>query len=369
MSTPDTTKTPGTDGIPLVVPDIPVSPDRSETEMSPEHSRMVGDAVFGASPLLSSLRSRSGSLVISPWASLAAVLTEAVYYTPANISVRSITSTPASLNAIYALVPGKSQGEMPDGGLSIQRNVGVYRSSDPRSPLLDIPRAMAIGSGEAIAALYKRWERQEGAESKKLVQFAESAWIHFPDPGRIVDPSRRSAPTEEVRAVWDAEQIGVAVTEDHLHLEPDTYRAVVTVAASPERVGNLFSEDAGVYPLIVWFSGDRREHLRQPALPHAEETLGRAPLLEIVLPTFPDAGQIIDVAPEVLTEIRDHHRAGVTDVLSGYRDINRLKLAAMAAIIHGRLRVDYADWRWAGYVMCHSESLRERVRAEASPVQ
>lgn len=188
--------------------------------------------------------------------------------------------------------------------------------------------------------------------------------------------------------MWSGEALGAATKRETITVEAGRYRSIVTVAIQPGRAESLFTDPHGgtvQRTLLVDASHDPRA--RVIAAPSA------APL-PIVLPGFgaappgPMGGAAaaatggarfeLAVADAVRTTIQAERIAVSSgdvkrDPLDTHMSYQRLKIAATAAIMHGREAVTAADWVWSGWLIEHSrrvrddliEQLDEKAAAEA----
>jgi hypothetical protein len=172
-----------------------------------------------------------------------------------------------------------------------------------------------------------------------------------------------------LRSAWSGEELGnsYASREKSLKVPSLQYRCAVVVGVQPTRAGELLDDTGGgTAQRVLWLlNGD----------PDAPDELPEWPgRLDVTVPRWdPDkatrsAGPRVTplaVADSVAEEIRRHRRAVLRLAAeSDHRDLQRLKVAALLAVLDGRLDVNGEDWSLAGIVLDTSDKVRDHIAQE-----
>lgn len=376
----------------VVALDAPAPSKPSDSTVGDPYEKSLEDQVFGASPLLDQLRQHARSLRAGPWAVLGFTLGRAALAVPPNVQLPAVVCAPASLNLILGIVGTSGQGK--GGAVYAASGIRFYTEQpEPTPPIgtTDFTRTFAptpshevvtptpasVGSGEAIASLFVSREKVENPVDGKaewvMVQHTVSSWIHWDEVDTLTGQKGRQGSTldAELRKLYSGEGLGNVTKTNCLHCDPHIYRAVASMSIQPGRAGGLYSDEFGglIQRLLHFGAGD----------PHAPET--RAPDVgkfdPVVLPSFKGSGMLtpsgampkyIRVAQTVADEIdRDRQAALIgasdDDPLDRHMGLTRLKIAALAAVLHGEgLTVSEQWWAWAGHVIEHSRRVRDGIR-------
>ncbi|WP_195167474.1 DUF3854 domain-containing protein [Mycobacteroides abscessus] len=356
------------------------------------YEKALEDAVFGASPLLDQLRQHARSLRSGPWAVLGFTLGRTALAVPPHVQLPAVVCAPASLNLILGVVGTSGQGK----GGAVYAASGIRFYTEPPAPTPPIgtapdtrsfgpmpstevvtPTPASVGSGEAVASLFVSREKVENPVDGKaewiMQQHTTAAWIHWDEVDTLTGQKGRQGSTldAELRKLYSGEGLGNVTKTNCLYCDPHIYRAVASMSIQPGRAGGLYSDEFGglIQRLLHFGAGD----------PHAPEQRGpQVPAFEpVVLPDFKGSGMVtpsgampkyIHVAQVVADEIdRDRQSALIgasdDDPLDRHLGLTRLKIAALAAVLHGEgLVVTEAWWAWAGLVIEHSRRVRDGIR-------
>ncbi|UJW66738.1 DUF3854 domain-containing protein [Mycobacteroides chelonae] len=356
------------------------------------YEKALEDAVFGASPLLDQLRQHARSLRSGPWAVLGFTLGRTALAVPPHVQLPAVVCAPASLNLILGVVGTSGQGK----GGAVYAASGIRFYTEPPAPTPPIgtapdtrsfgptpshevvtPTPASVGSGEAIASLFVSREKVENPVDGKsewiMQQHTTAAWLHWDEVDTLTGQKGRQGSTldAELRKLYSGEGLGNVTKTNCLYCEGHIYRAVASMSIQPGRAGGLYGDEFGglIQRLLHFGAGD----------PHAPET--RSPDVgqfdAVVLPDFKGTGMVtpsgampkyIHVAQVVTDEIdRDRQAALIgasdDDPLDRHMGLTRLKIAALAAVLHGEgLVVTEEWWAWAGLVIEHSRRVRDGIR-------
>lgn len=371
----------------------PAASKPSRTTVGDPYSKDLEDAVFGASPLLDQLRQHARSLRCGPWAVLGFTLGRTALAVPPHVQLPPVVCAPASLNLILGIVAPSGAGK----GGAVYAASGIRFYTEPPAPTAPIgtapdtrsfgptpstevvtPTPASVGSGEAIASLFVSREKVEnpvdGKSEWEMVQHTVASWIHWDEVDTLTGQKGRQGSTldAELRKLYSGEGLGNVTKTNCLVCAPHIYRAVASVSIQPGRAGGLYSDEFGgsIQRLLHFGAED----------PHAPET--RSPDVgkfePVVLPDFKGSGMLtpsgvapkfVRVTQSVADEIDRDRQAALTgvsddDPLDRHLGLTRLKVAALAAVLHGEgLAVSEGWWQWAGHVIEHSRRVRDGIRS------
>lgn len=372
--------------------DAPAASKPTPTTVGDPYEKALEDQVFGASPLLDQLRQHARSLRSGPWAVLGFTLGRTALAVPPHVQLPAVVCAPASLNLILGVVGTSGQGK----GGAVYAASGVRFYTEPPAPTPPIgtppdtrsfgptpshevvtPTPASVGSGEAIASLFVSREKVENPVDGKsewiMQQHTTAAWLHWDEVDTLTGQKGRQGSTldAELRKLYSGEGLGNVTKTNCLYCEGHIYRAVASMSIQPGRAAGLYGDEFGglIQRLLHFGAGD----------PHAPEQRGpQVPTFDpVVLPSFKGTGMVtpsgampkyIHVAQVVADEIdRDRQAALIgasdDDPLDRHMGLTRLKIAALAAVLHGEgLVVTEEWWAWAGLVIEHSRRVRDGIR-------
>lgn len=371
----------------------PAASKPARTAVGDPYAKDLEDKVFGASPLLDQLRQHARSLRCGPWAVLGFTLGRTALAVPPHVQLPPVVCAPASLNLILGIVGTSGQGK--GGAVFASSGVRFYTEAPAPTPTIGstpdtrtfgptpstevvTPTPASVGSGEAIASLFVSREKVENPIDGKaewvMSQHTQSAWIHWDEVDTLTGQKGRQGSTldAELRKLYSGEGLGNVTKTNCLYCDPHIYRAVASMSIQPGRASGLYSDEFGglIQRLLHFGAGD----------PHAPET--RSPDVgkfePVVLPDFKGNGMVtvsgampkfVRVAQSVADEIDRDRQAALTgtaddDPLDRHLGLTRLKIAALAAVLHGEgLAVSEDWWQWAGMVIEHSRRVRDGIRS------
>ncbi|SKR18911.1 Protein of uncharacterised function (DUF3854) [Mycobacteroides abscessus subsp. abscessus] len=371
----------------------PAAAKPSRTVVGDPYAKDLEDKVFGASPLLDQLRQHARSLRCGPWAVLGFTLGRTALAVPPHVQLPPVVCAPASLNLILGIVGTSGQGK----GGAVYASSGIRFYTEPPAPPAPIgttpdtrsfgptpshevvtPTPASVGSGEAIASLFVSREKVENPIDGKaewiMAQHTVASWIHWDEVDTLTGQKGRQGSTldAELRKLYSGEGLGNVTKTNCIYCDPHIYRAVASMSIQPGRAAGLYGDEFGglIQRLLHFGAGD----------PHAPEQRGpqTPPFEAVVLPDFKGSGMVtvsgampkfIRVAPAVAEKIDRDRQAALTgmsdddDPLDRHLGLTRLKISALAAILHGEgLTVSEQWWQWSGEVIEHSRRVRDGIR-------
>ncbi|WP_409431420.1 hypothetical protein ACJEIK_09875 [Mycobacterium sp. SMC-16] len=277
----------------------------------------------------------------APWAVFFGVLLRVAASVPAAVQLPPVIGGRASLNLFCAFVGKSGSGK----GVSDS----VARAALP-GDIFELP----LGSGEGIAQQFTNGNNDPViftvSEIDKLAGIAGRA-------GSIL--------LAELKAAAMGEPIGQANAKaDTRRIVPaHSYRMCLSVGAQPGHTGVIFGDTTGGTPQrFLWAP------TTDPDMP--ELTTNPPASLDVVLPPWePGEDGVVEVVygpPEIGQTLVSAHLArqrGEGDALDGHALLTRCKVAALLAIMHGRLTVSQWDWDQSATVMAVSEQTRTELVA------
>jgi hypothetical protein len=172
-----------------------------------------------------------------------------------------------------------------------------------------------------------------------------------------------------LRSAYSGETLGQtnASQDTRRVVQAGDYRLVLLVGLQDVTAHRLLADsDAGTPQRVVMFNAN------DPAIPENAPVVPPPWKSAPWVPAGIVGGKTMTLAPDVLAEVRTRSLAVqrgtlALDPLDSHRDQNRIKEAAMLAILDHRVAISDDDWRLAGMVMDTSDAIRrwiiERSRA------
>lgn len=278
----------------------------------------------------------------SPWAVFFGVLLRVAASTPPWVQLPAVVAGRASLNLLCAFVGASGDGK----GASD----AVARMAWP-GDILELP----LGSGEGIA---EQFVQRDGDKTPVPVIFAAS------EIDKVAGITGRSGSIllAELKAAAMGEPIGQAnAKKDTTRIvKAHSYRMCLSVGTQPGHAGVILNDASGGTPQrFLWAP------TTDPDAPDLD-TDPPAPL-DLVLPTWGAGDRVVEVVygpPEIRPTIRAIRRArlrGKGDALDGHTMLLRCKVAALLAIMHGRIEVTQWDWEKSAEAMAVSDRTRTEL--------
>lgn len=279
----------------------------------------------------------------APWAVFFGVLLRVAASVPSFVQLPPVIGGRASLNLFCAFVGRSGSGK----GVSDQ----VARAAWP-TEIIELP----IGSGEGIA---ERFARGEPGATGLPVIFTVS------EIDKLTGIAGRAGSIllAELKAAAMGEPIGQAnAYEDTSRIVPaHSYRMCLSVGAQPGHTGVIFNDTTGGTPQrFLWApttDPDMPEAVTDPPDP-----------LNTVLPSWERGKdgvvEIVYGPSDIKQTVVAAHLArqrGEGNALDGHLLLMRCKVAALLALMHGRVEVTLWDWEKSADVMAVSERTRTEL--------
>ncbi|GAB3175083.1 hypothetical protein GCM10027059_48290 [Myceligenerans halotolerans] len=318
--------------------------------------QLDAEAVFWeARPELATIRHYARAAMASPWAVLGCVLARVALSTPPTVVIPPLGNDRAAVASLNFFV-----------GLVGPSGVGKGVATAAARTFLDVPpgggRAIEerpLGSGEGISHMFV-----ETDENGDTMPAAYSVWFDVPEVDTLTALVQRKSSTtaSEVRKMFSGEGLGFQnadvarrkITPAH------SYRATLVAGVQPEKAGPLLDDAAGGTPQrFIWL----------PATdPGAPDVTPEAP--EPIRWTCPASPLTLDrtmlkVARSIKEQLQAERRARLREEITdnnGQQSIVRLKVAALLALLNGRLDVTESDWHLADHIMTVSDQTKQRMR-------
>ncbi len=350
--------------------EIPEWEDRSSTTRTNVtfDDCAIPDEVWDARPELDHIRRAAFSRGRSADAVLVAVLVRLAADTPHTVRLPAIVGSLCGLTTIGALTgpPGAGKSSGANLAKELVPATVLHLSCDGVSP----------GSGEGLIELLFDNVKEPDPDGKLITvhrQTKHNAFM-FIDEGEVLAKlaGRQSGSTllPNLRTAFTSGPLGQAnASQDRKRLVPAGQAVYgVVLGIQPELAGPLFDEaGAGTPQRILWASvttptpppGERPEWpgpLPRPSIPPSEwvEHEVRGGYVHHLL-GIPKA-----VADEVAQ--RDHHRQQHgAPPLDEHQDLIQLKVAAVLAVMQGRLDLTIEDWQIASSICETSRKVRNRL--------
>lgn len=277
---------------------------------------------------------------VSPWAVLFGVLLRVSASVPPNVQLPAVIGGRASLNLLCAFV-GRS-------GMGKGNTAKVAELAWP-GEILTRP----LGSGQGIAeAFTKRSETDEIVPVIFDVPEVDTLSALTKTQGSVLLPTLKSMAM--------GEQLGQtnATKESSRNVPPHTYRACLSVGVQPGHSSVFFGDTSGGTPqrfLWVRVGGPDVE------FGSFEDPAALATDMPAWAPASAGVVEIKYECPEIAPAIRAAQLAAMreeADALDGHALLTRCKVAALLAVMHGRIEVKAWDWDVSGKFMEVSDRTR-----------
>jgi hypothetical protein len=351
-----------------------------ETTPGPEPAGGLDDDFWGARAYLKHIRDAAHSRQRSAPAVLGVVLARTAALISHRIRIPAIVGSAAGLSLITIAVA-------PSGiGKSTANEIGSALLPAPVG--LDVADQLPIGSGEGIAESFIGiMEEQDGGGKPQKVrrQVRHNAYF-FVDEGQVLAEigGRRGAtllPT--IRSAFSGTTLGQANAQEQTRriIPAGNYTLGIVVAMQTTLAGDLLDDTAGGTPQrLIWLPATDPTIPDQPPgwpgrLPWSPPSSFDLARLEAEDLYAANRGVYLPVADPVKTEIRTVDLARVrgqtvADPLDAHAQLIQLKLAALLAILDGRLDLTAEDWALAAVLRQVSDRTRsqviEEVKADAT---
>jgi hypothetical protein len=221
---------------------------------------------------------------------------------------------------------------------------------------------MPLGSGEGLLHAFVRRVKVEGRMILEQHTQRQLAVVDEVDQLTALGDRQGATLLPTLRTMWQGSSTGFGYADPtkRLTLGAHKYRLALVVGIQPERAGALLEDTAAGTPQrFVWASTVDAEapDERPPpagALPWRVPSEALSGTTRIVLQLHPDIVRYVD--DQQLARLK-----GNPNAQDGHAILTREKVAALLALLGGRLEVNLDDWKLAGEIMARSAVTRKRV--------
>jgi hypothetical protein len=308
------------------------------------------------------IRDAARSRLVSPYAVLGCVLARVAAFTPPTLVLPPLVGGTAPLSLYIALHGASGDGK--SSPVECAASLIPHVPAGCRGPL-------PIGSGEGFieAFIERTEEKDENNKIKRGFKQVAHGILYELDEGEfLTDVGNRKGSTilPILRSAWSGKEIG------QTNASADTKRHLVAKRYSIGLV-SLWQDDAGLNLLADSVGGTPQRFVW---IPTADRTLTRELIpwpgpLDWEPPTINRMGdtwfhQEIPVPPEIVTQVHNHRwdvlqRLVDPNPLDSHRNLNKLKLSGILAVLDGRREITLDDWRIAERIMCISDAVRDTL--------
>jgi hypothetical protein len=357
-------------------------PAQRPTNVDPETGEIIADETDQASnapaldeefwkarPYLAHIHDAAHRRMVAPAAVLGCLLARVSAFTPPSLRLPPIIGTDQYLSTYVALRARSGGGKSSATGCAADL-------------LPDVPPGcvgpLPLGSGEGmIDAFFDMVDDVDGGGKKTRMKKKTRHGVLFNlDEGQaLAEMGARKGSTilPILRTAWSGSTLGQAnaSVETRRTMEAGTY-AVGLVSLWQDQAAAKLIEDAdgGTPQRFVFIDTiDATITADQEWRPQIEPLAWKPPAA--IVRNGVHQAEYLDVDPAIVHEIRHAHAAtqrgeADRDPLDSHRNLVKLKLAGVLAVLDGRLFVDLDDWRLAECLVTHSDGVRAWIVAEAA---
>lgn len=306
---------------------------------------------------LRAIRQAARSRMVAPDSLLAATLARLCSYVPASVTLPPTIGGKGSLNMLHAIVAPSGVGK----GASVA--VGEELVPEILFDHTYRMKQVTVGSAEGmIEQFFTTVKDPDDARKRKLVRAADGVLVRVDEGQMLAKLDQRSGQTtlEMLRQAYSGETLGNSYANGRPELPAHKYRLVVLLSVQPEHARPLLRDFAGGTPqrLIWWVA-------RDPEAPSPDDLPPWAGYLNVTLPE----DMTLTLAGSIEHETRAARYGALTGMetpgrYDGHRNLNRLKVAAMFALLDSRCDVNEEDWQLAKVVMDTSDAIRDDLLSQ-----
>jgi len=305
-------------------------------------------------PELAQIRDAAYSRARSADAVLGVTLARLATLTPPTLRLPAPVDSEATLDTAVALIGSSGSGKS-----------GAARVARPLLPIdADDLRELPLGSYEGLVESYLTLvEEVDHAGKTQRVKRQTVRGILFElDEGQaLADMGARKGSTllPGIRSAAHGQRLGQANAseERRRHLAPGEYRFALVAGFQREHATALLDDAAGGTPQRFLYFAAEDAAIPDNAPPWPGPLNWRPPVHRAG-PMGLDTGVATEIRRRALARARGTQ---AIDTLDAHRDLNRLKVAGLLALLAGRTGITADDWRLAGQVLDASDRVRSGI--------
>lgn len=331
-----------------------------ELERFPLAERMIPGDFYDARPALRHIRRAAHSRLRSADAVLLSVFARIASRTPHTIDLPAVTGSGGSLNFFAALIGAPATGKS-----------SSVRLSGELLPALDwMEPDRTLGSGEGIAETFLGPNRTVDRHN---------VFIYADEGATMTKIAKRTGGmlAESLRSAWTGETLGQnnATPDRRRHVPQGSYRLGFVIGYQPIVAADLLADDASGTPQRFLFASAEDPNVPHVGLvPSWPSPLAVPPLTAELLDNHAagdgeDIRHVMTIDDPIARQIMTEQRAQITgeyrpNILDAHRHLHLLKIAAVLAVLDGRLHISAEDWALAGIVWQTSCRVRAWLQSE-----
>lgn len=326
------------------------------------------DEFWAARERLTAIRLTAHAAARSGDAVLAGVLTRISAATDPAYALPAIVGSRGSLNMFAAIIGATGSGKTTGKNIASE----LVPMPDHEHIIDDLK----ISSGEGIAEAFMGEVTVLDADGKKVrerrqVNRAAFAYVDEGSILRELGDRKGSTLLTTLRSAWAGETLGQdnASAERKRRIPAHKYRFALLAGFQMEAAQVLLQEaNLGTPQRFMWMNAD------DSCLPTDEADLPRRPAWKWTPPPVPNLNGVpfsteIGFPTEVRRQVRQadldvNSGRVVVDVLDAHRNLMRMKVSALLALLGERCDTNMEDWALAGVVMDASRAVMDTVAAE-----
>lgn len=337
----------------LPAPSDPIGVDPETGEI--DRPLNLPDSFWTSRPELQHISAAAHATARSRDAVFGVTLARLAALVPPSIKLPAPVGRPGTLDIAVALIGNSGTGKTSSGEVAADL-----------LPITDTDVAtLPLGSGEGVIEAYLAMVSEPdpvtGKETKIKRQVNRGVLFSLDEGQALAEMGSRKGTTlmPTIRSAWSGSTLGQAnASEDRKRvLQGGAYRFALIAGFQTEYATALLDDAAGGTPQrFVYLSTE------DPDVPDAAPPwpgpLDWAPLQHQAGPLPLDANASQEIRTRALKRTRGQE---VIESLDAHRDLCRLKVAGLLAILANRLEIDAADWKLAGTVMDVSDRVRASI--------
>ncbi|MFB7797236.1 bifunctional DNA primase/polymerase [Isoptericola sp. NPDC056134] len=335
-----------------------------------DDGRTYVDEFWSQRPLLRAIYDFSAARMVGPWALFGAVLARAAASVPPAWVLPPTRGSIASLNVFVALCAESGGGKS-----------AVVAASDEFLELAepDCYLETSPGSGEGLLAAYGYMPKKDDANPDPAFRITQTSVLFAVDEvSTLAAMIERSGSTLTgfLTSAWSGSRLATqnADRTRTRNVPPHRYRLALVAGVQPLNADVILGGESTGFPQRwLWLPTYDPDTEREPGGRVGgwrwSPPDGRPEMDEHGVFVFPPEHHVT-IPDEAVAAIRAAHRGENRPIgtpaprgkLDGHAVLNRLKVAALLALLDDRAEVSADDWRLAGVVMAVSDATRAAVQ-------